>query len=65
MFKAAALRNPVTNIPGMVTSTDIPDWCFVEALGSGAYDFRAACQVATPEQLSAMLQASPIAHVHK
>jgi acylaminoacyl-peptidase len=26
MFKVAAMRNPVTNIAGMVTASDIPDW---------------------------------------
>ena len=38
LFKAAALRNPVTNIATMVTATDIPDWCYVEALGA-AYNW--------------------------
>jgi len=30
MFKAAAMRNPVTNIPSMVTTSDIPgkNWLF-------------------------------------
>ena len=27
VYKVAALRNPVTNIAGMSTVTDIPDWC--------------------------------------
>ncbi len=31
LYKVAALRNPVTNIPQMVGTTDIPDWCYVEA----------------------------------
>ena len=31
LFKAAALRNPVINIPTMSMVTDIPDWCFLEA----------------------------------
>lgn len=30
LFRAACLRNPVVDIPSMVGSTDIPDWCFVE-----------------------------------
>ena len=33
MFKAAVLRNPVTDVASMVSLTDIPDWCFVETLG--------------------------------
>ena len=32
-FAAAAMRNPVTNIPSMVGVTDIPDWCHIEAKG--------------------------------
>ena len=31
MFRAAALRNPVVDLPAMVATTDIPDWCYVEA----------------------------------
>jgi acylaminoacyl-peptidase len=27
-FRAACLRNPVTDIASMVGVTDIPDWCF-------------------------------------
>jgi acylaminoacyl-peptidase len=39
LFRVACMRNPVTNIPSMVGVTDIPDWCFVEALGADSYDF--------------------------
>lgn len=35
VFKVAATRNPVMNIASMVTATDIPDWCYIEALGIG------------------------------
>jgi acylaminoacyl-peptidase len=28
------MRNPVINITTMSATTDIPDWCYVEALGS-------------------------------
>jgi len=35
IFKVAAMRNPCMNIASMVTATDIPDWCYVETLGSG------------------------------
>lgn len=35
LFKVAAMRNPCTNIASMVTATDIPDWCYVETLGTG------------------------------
>ncbi len=27
------MRNPVCNLATMVTISDIPDWCFVEAFG--------------------------------
>ena len=30
LFKVACMRNPVTDIPGMLSSTDILDWCYVE-----------------------------------
>ncbi|KAI3844358.1 hypothetical protein MKX03_021532 [Papaver bracteatum] len=32
-FVAAAARNPVCNLALMVGTSDIPDWCFVEAYG--------------------------------
>ncbi|KAL7521562.1 hypothetical protein ACHAWX_006982 [Stephanocyclus meneghinianus] len=35
LFKVAAMRNPCTNIASMVTATDIPDWCYIETLGTG------------------------------
>lgn len=59
IFKVAAMRNPVTNIASMVTATDIPDWCFVEALGCGYYnmsDYRGA----NKEEMKDMWDASPI-----
>ena len=36
LFKAAILRNPVTNLVSMASTTDIPDWCCVEAFGKPA-----------------------------
>jgi hypothetical protein len=33
IFKVACMRNPVTDIPAMLAVSDIPDWCYVEALG--------------------------------
>ena len=35
LFKVAAMRNPCTNVASMVTATDIPDWCYIETLGTG------------------------------
>jgi acylaminoacyl-peptidase len=60
LFKVAAMRNPVVNIATMVSTTDIPDWCYVEAVGS--YDWT---QYRPPnqQQLSAMWDASPVRHI--
>lgn len=33
-FKCAILRNPVLNLQHMVHVSDIPDWAFVEGLGT-------------------------------
>ncbi|CAH1784714.1 unnamed protein product [Owenia fusiformis] len=30
-YRAAVMRNPAINVASMLGSTDIPDWCFVEA----------------------------------
>ena len=61
LFKAACMRNPVTNIASMITSTDIPDWAVIEACGLGQYDW-SQFTGPTPEQLTEMYQKSPIAH---
>ena len=68
-FKAAVLRNPVTDVSQMVGVTDIPDWCWVEAAGVAgesphAYDFT-AFKPPPPDLLAAMQACSPIAHVQK
>eukprot|EP00980_Cylindrotheca_fusiformis_P020564 scaffold7641_cov115-Cylindrotheca_fusiformis.AAC.10 len=59
-FKAAAMRNPVTNIAYMVTTTDIPDWCHAEALGS--YNFE-SYRGPNAEELSTMFAKSPISFI--
>jgi acylaminoacyl-peptidase len=62
LFKVASMRNPCINIASMVTATDIPDWCYVEVLGLGKYnfmDFRAP----TKEENDKMWDKSPIAHL--
>jgi len=61
-FKAAAMRNPVTNIPSMLGVTDIPDWCFIECLGAQGYDFTSV-PIASDEILAKMRRQSPVAHV--
>lgn len=62
VFKVTALRNPVTNIASMVTASDIPDWCYVEALGCGKYDWD-VFRPPTAEELRVMWKASPVAHI--
>lgn len=54
------MRNPVINMAIMWATSDIPDWCFVEA--GMTYD------PATPpntEQVGMLLSKSPIAHINK
>jgi len=63
VFKAAVLRNPVCNISFMVHVTDIPDWCFIETLGSEEGLQRAQTQV-TMKDMEVMEQKSPITHVN-
>lgn len=60
LFRVAAMRNPVVNIPSMTTATDIPDWCFVEALGS--YDWQ-DYRPPTPDELQLMWEKSPIRYI--
>lgn len=62
VFKVTALRNPVTNIASMVTISDIPDWCYVEAIGCGKYDWD-VFRPPTAEELKIMWKASPVAHI--
>ncbi|XP_048403237.1 acylamino-acid-releasing enzyme [Stegostoma tigrinum] len=56
-YKAGVIRNPVTNIVSMLGTTDIPDWCMVEA----GFEYTAG-QLPTPALLEAMLIKSPIIH---
>lgn len=62
VFKVAALRNPVTNVAAMVTVSDIPDWCYIEALGCGKYNFN-KFRPPKADELNIMWKASPVAHV--
>lgn len=62
-FVAAAARNPVCNLALMVGTTDIPDWCFFEALGSeGKSDYT---ESPSAEHLARFYNKSPISHVSK
>ncbi|XP_029011574.1 acylamino-acid-releasing enzyme isoform X2 [Betta splendens] len=57
-YKACVARNPVTNFASMVGSTDIPDWCLVEA----GFDYNTE-SLLDPAVYGQMLKISPIAHV--
>jgi acylaminoacyl-peptidase len=62
LFKAAAMRNPVTNIASMITSTDIPDWCMAESLGNyNSSSFRGP----TSDQIQVMYSKSPVSRVDR
>ncbi|MCD7467803.1 hypothetical protein HAX54_005436 [Datura stramonium] len=62
-FAAAAARNPVCNLALMVGTTDIPDWCYLEAFGSEAKSSFTAAPSA--EHLALLYDKSPISHVSK
>uniref|UniRef100_A0A673G9E0 Acylamino-acid-releasing enzyme n=1 Tax=Sinocyclocheilus rhinocerous TaxID=307959 RepID=A0A673G9E0_9TELE len=59
-YKACVARNPVTNLASMIGSTDIPDWCMVEA----GYEYNTDIHL-EPAILEQMLNKSPIKHVSK
>lgn len=62
-FVAAAVRNPVCNLSLMVGTTDIPDWCYVEAYGkNGKYVYTEAPSI---EDITMFYQCSPIRHISK
>ncbi|KAA8527690.1 hypothetical protein F0562_035441 [Nyssa sinensis] len=62
-FVAAAVRNPVCNLALMVGTTDIPDWCYVEARGSeGKSSFTEA---PSAEHLALFYSKSPVSHLSK
>lgn len=64
IFKVAAMRNPVTNIVSMPTSTDIPDWCYVEVFGTGTYDWT-KFRPTKKDELLQMHDASPCSNIDK
>ena len=61
-FKAAVMRNPVTNIASMVTSTDIHDWCHAECLGT-TLDYGAIYRGPTQEEVKTMYEKSLISRI--
>ncbi|KAM1724025.1 hypothetical protein ACFX13_022581 [Malus domestica] len=62
-FVVAAVRNPACNLALMIGTTDIPDWCYVEAYGSeGRNNYTEA---PSAEHLTLLHSKSPISHVSK
>ncbi|MED6179585.1 hypothetical protein PIB30_002410 [Stylosanthes scabra] len=62
-FAAAVAINPVCNLALMVGTTDIPDWCYVEAFGTNAkHSFK---QPPSPQHLTHFYNKSPISHLSK
>ncbi|KAK2400018.1 acylamino-acid-releasing enzyme [Trifolium repens] len=62
-FVAAAAINPVCNFALMVGTTDIPDWCYVEAFGINARN--RFTEAPSEEDLTLFYSKSPISHVSK
>ncbi|KAJ7954803.1 Acylamino-acid-releasing enzyme like [Quillaja saponaria] len=62
-FVAAAVRNPVCNIALMVGTTDIPDWCYVEACGTVAKN--TFTEAPSAKELTLFHSKSPISHLPK
>lgn len=62
-FVAAATRNPACNLALMVGTTDIPDWCYVEAYGSeGKHSYTEA---PSAEHLALFHSKSPLSYISK
>ena len=57
-YRAISSINPVTDIAAMQAQTDIPDWCYVEAIGASCGDSCFGAPKA--EDLKMMLECSPI-----
>lgn len=62
LFASCVMRNPVTNIPAMYSTTDIPDWCHIEVTGLDAYNFNTFTAPSRDDLLTAYSK-SPIAHL--
>eukprot|EP00898_Chlorokybus_atmophyticus_P007404 jgi/Chlat1/7665/Chrsp64S00560 len=63
-FKAAILRNPVCNIAQMCGVTDIPDWCFVETLGS-EHAMNNYTEAPSADHLKRFYAVSPITFINR
>nr|XP_011467693.1 PREDICTED: acylamino-acid-releasing enzyme-like isoform X2 [Fragaria vesca subsp. vesca] len=62
-FFAAATRNPACNLALMVGTTDIPDWCYVEAYGTEGKN--RYTEAPSAEHLALFHCKSPISHISK
>ncbi|PKU60737.1 acylaminoacyl-peptidase [Dendrobium catenatum] len=62
-FVAAAVRNPVCNLSLMVGTSDIPDWCYVEAYGKEGKELFSEAPSAA--HLRHLYSKSPISHLSK
>jgi len=64
-YKAAVMRNPVTDIPAMSSVTDIMDWCY--AVNGLDYDMEAppTATLSDAEVFKRMRASSPMEHVEK
>ncbi|KAF9232903.1 Alpha/Beta hydrolase protein [Melanogaster broomeanus] len=60
VFKAAVMQNPVTSLGEFASSSDIPDFPFVEM---GVPYAPGTCVPVTPDVYKTLYEASPIAHV--
>ncbi|MCL7048160.1 hypothetical protein MKW94_022360 [Papaver nudicaule] len=63
-FVAAAARNPVCNLALMVGTSDIPDWCYVEAYG-GSEGKSYFTEAPSLDHLHVLYNKSPISHLSK
>eukprot|EP00388_Colpodella_angusta_P006834 GDKJ01019851.1.p1 GENE.GDKJ01019851.1~~GDKJ01019851.1.p1 ORF type:complete len:816 (+),score=198.53 GDKJ01019851.1:118-2448(+) len=63
VYKAACVRNPVTNLVSMISTTDIPDWVYYEATGQVYNALEHAPLSFEPAVYERMFASSPIAHV--
>ena len=57
VYRAAVIRNPVTNLASMVGVTDIPDWCYFVC----GHEYTQST-ILTGEVLDSMLSKSPIVY---
>ncbi|VUZ46285.1 unnamed protein product [Hymenolepis diminuta] len=78
LYRAVVARNPVTNLVSMLSTTDIPDWCWTEA-GLGLdeskidsehpehlcheWNYKSKFCPTDPDQLARLAKCSPITYI--